>query len=63
MAVMKLFSADWIQNLAILAGHVAAIIFVLGIMGNHLQREEIRTKRAFKPTSLVGTMEPVSSGD
>ena len=62
MIVMKLFAADWIQNVTILAGHVVAVVFVLGIIGNHLEREQVRTKRAFEPKTLVGTMEP-ASGD
>lgn len=63
MLVMKLLGADWMQNIAILVGNIAAIVIVLSILGKYFKTEEMRTKRAFEPTSLVGTMEPVSSGD
>ncbi len=63
MLAMKLLGADWMQNIAILVGNIAAIVIALSILGKYFKTEEMRTKRAFEPTSLVGTMEPVSSGD
>jgi NADH-quinone oxidoreductase subunit H len=63
MLVMKLFGPMWMQNIAILAGNIVVIIAVLSIMGKYFKSEAMRTKRAFEPTTLVGTMEPVSSGD
>ena len=63
MLAMKLLGPDWMQNIAILVGNIAAIVIALSILGKYFKTEEMRTKRAFEPTSLVGTMEPVSSGD
>lgn len=60
MLVMKLFPVAWMQLVAIFVGNVAVIVVVLNMMGDYLKREEVRTKRAFQPKSLVGTMEPVS---
>ncbi|MCB0130106.1 MAG: NADH-quinone oxidoreductase subunit H, partial [Caldilineaceae bacterium] len=63
MLAMKLFSVTWLQYVAILAGHLVGIAVVLNILGRHIKDEDISTKRAFEPASLVGTMEPASSGD
>ena len=61
MLVMKLFSGVvWLQYVAIFVGQVAAIGLILNILGAYFKREEVGTKRAFEPKSLVGTMEPVS---
>ncbi len=63
MVAMKLFGPMWMQNIAILVGNIVVIIAVLNIIGKYFKTETARTKRAFEPTSLVGTMEPASSGD
>lgn len=63
MLAMKLLTAEWMQNIAILAGNIGVIVIVLGILGKYFKTEEMRTKRAFEPTTLVGTMEPASAGD
>jgi hypothetical protein len=49
----------------ILIGNLGAIAWIVVILNRHLLQEEIRTKRAFEPTSLIGTMQPAppSSGD
>jgi NADH-quinone oxidoreductase subunit H len=64
MVAMKLFSAAWAQDMAILAGNLVVLGVVIGILARYFRREQIRTKRAFEPQSLIGTMQPVSqSGD
>lgn len=64
MIAMKLPGPTWMQYLMILAGNIAVAAVVLSVMGNYFKREEVRTKRAFEPKSLIGTMRPVSpAGD
>lgn len=63
MLVMKLFPAQWMQLVAIFVGNIVVIGVVLNMMSNYLKSEQVRTKRAFEPKSLVGTMEPASAGD
>lgn len=43
---------------AILVGNVVVIAIALVAIGRALQQDMIRTKRAFEPTSLIGTMTP-----
>jgi NADH-quinone oxidoreductase subunit H len=62
MLAMKLFGPVWLQYVAILAGNLIVIGIVLNVIGNHFKQEQIRTKRAFEPKSLIGTMQP-ASGD
>jgi hypothetical protein len=33
---------------------------VVNVLTNHFKQEQFRTKRAFEPKSLIGTMQPVS---
>ncbi len=41
-----------------------ALAVLVNILSGYFRREQIRTKRAFEPTSLIGTMRPVTpSGD
>lgn len=58
MIAMKLFTTDWIQDLSILVGNLMVLAFVLRTVGRIFRDEEITTKRAFEPKSLIGTMEP-----
>lgn len=65
MVVMKLPLPGWINSVLVLVANIGVFIAVLNIMGNYFRREMVRTKRAFEPKSLIGTMQPVntSSGD
>lgn len=45
-------------NLGILIGNIAVIGIALAAIGRHLRQDLIRTKRAFEPASLIGTMQP-----
>lgn len=58
MLAMKLFGPVWLQYLAVLAGNLVAIGVVVNVLTNHFKQEQVRTKRAFGPKSLIGTMQP-----
>lgn len=49
-----------LQYLLIFVGNLLAIASVVRVIGSYLRREMVRTKRAFQPASLIGTMQPVS---
>jgi hypothetical protein len=65
MVAMKIPVATWMQNVLILAGNIVAIGVVVSILARHFKGETVRTKRAFEPTSLIGTMQPApeTAGD
>ena len=64
MIVMKLPIPTWLGYMLILGANIGAVVAVLSILGRHFRREEVRTKRAFEPKSLIGTMTPVNqAGD
>ncbi len=64
MVAMKLPVSTWVQYGLILAGNLGTLAIIALVLQRHLVREEIRTKRAFEPKSLIGTMRPVQpSGD
>jgi NADH-quinone oxidoreductase subunit H len=65
MIIMKLPLPGWINAILVLVANIAVVLTVLNIMGDHFKREQVRSKRAFEPKSLIGTMQPVnsSSGD
>lgn len=65
MIIMKLPLPEWINYILVLAANIAVVLAVLNIMGNYFKQEQVRSKRAFAPKSLIGTMQPVnsSSGD
>lgn len=60
MLAMKLFGPLWLQYVAILAGNLIVIGIVVNVLTNHFKEEQTRTKRAFEPKSLIGTVQPVS---
>ncbi len=61
MVVMKIPTPTWIQYALILVGNLGVLGFIIYIIGDHFQKQQITTKRAFEPQTLIGTMEPVSS--
>lgn len=64
MVAQKLPGGIWVQYAAVLAGNIVVMIIVLRVMGTYFRREQMSTKRAFEPKSLIGTMQPVSpAGD
>ena len=48
---------------AVLVGNLVVLAIVARVLGRYLTSEKTRTKRAFQPKSLIGTMQPASSGD
>ena len=63
MVVMKLPGGPWVQYPLLLFGNIAVIAIVSRILGNYFKAEQARTKRAFEPKSLIGTMQPAGQGD
>ena len=49
-------------NAAILVGNLLVLGIGIAAIGRYLRQEMVRTKRAFEPRSLIGTMEPVVEG-
>jgi NADH-quinone oxidoreductase subunit H len=60
MILMKLPIPTWIGYVLILAVNIGAVAVVLSVLGRHFKSEAERTKRAFEPKSLIGTMVPVN---
>jgi NADH-quinone oxidoreductase subunit H len=65
MLALKLPVSTTLQYLLVLIGNLVVVAVVLNILGNYFQREQVRTKRAFEPKTLIGTMQPApeSAGD
>jgi NADH-quinone oxidoreductase subunit H len=65
MIVMKLPFSDVINYPLILIGNLVVIWVVIRVLDRYFKNEMVRTKRAFEPKSLIGTMQPVPpvSGD
>ena len=56
MVAMKLPGGVWVQYPLILLGNLGAIWIVSRVMTSYFKSEQLRTKRAFTPRSLIGTM-------
>jgi NADH-quinone oxidoreductase subunit H len=64
MVMQKLPVGVFAQNVLILIGNIAVVFVVFRVLSGFFAAEEIRTKRAFEPASLIGVMRPVPpSGD
>ncbi len=59
MLVMKLPYPVWVQYVAVFIGNIAVVWIVIDILNRYFRSEQIRTKRAFEPQSLIGRMQPV----
>lgn len=62
MVALKLPGGAFVQYSAVFLGNVAVIAVVLNTLGKYFETEELRTKRAFEPKSLIGTMQPAATG-
>lgn len=62
MIALKLPGGAFIQYSAVFLGNVAVVAVVATVLGRHFRAEEVRSKRAFEPKSLIGTMQPASVG-
>jgi NADH-quinone oxidoreductase subunit H len=58
MLVMKLPLSVFLKYVLVLGGNLAVVGVVFNILGRYIQQEQVRTKRAFDPKSLIGTMQP-----
>jgi NADH-quinone oxidoreductase subunit H len=58
MLALKLPVSTTLQYLLLLIGNLAVVAVVLNVLGNYFQSEQVRTKRAFEPKTLIGTMQP-----
>ncbi|GIK73573.1 MAG: NADH-quinone oxidoreductase subunit H [Chloroflexota bacterium] len=65
MIIMKLPTPMWLNYILVLVANLAVVVAVLNILGKYFQREQVRSKRAFEPKSLIGVMQPArpASGD
>jgi NADH-quinone oxidoreductase subunit H len=58
MLIMKLPLSLFLQYLLVLGGNLVVVGVVFNILGRYIQQEQVRTKRAFEPKTLIGTMQP-----
>lgn len=58
MVAMKLPLATWMQYVLIFVGNIVVVGLVINIMARHFRGEQVRSKRAFAPPTLIGTMQP-----
>lgn len=65
MIALKLPVPTWIQYAAVLVGNLVVMGVVVNILARHFRNETTRSKRAFSPKSLIGTMQPApdAAGD
>lgn len=63
MIALKLPGGKFVQYLAVFVGNVAVIWYVLRTLTTYFKTEATRTKRAFEPTTLIGTMRPANSAE
>ena len=60
--VQKLPISTPVQYVLIFAANVGLVAVVASVLNNYFRTETIRTKRAFEPRSLIGTMQPAEKG-
>jgi NADH-quinone oxidoreductase subunit H len=67
MIVMKLpypSWGGWIPYVLVLVANLAVVAVVLSVLGRHFTNQQVTSKRAFEPKSLIGTTVPVNqAGD
>jgi hypothetical protein len=64
MVAMKLPVATWMQYVLIFVGNLVVVGVVIRILARYFRSEALRSKRAFSPRSLIGTMQPApEAGD
>jgi NADH-quinone oxidoreductase subunit H len=64
MVAMKLPVATWMQYVLIFVGNLVVVGVVVRILARYFRSEALRSKRAFSPRSLIGTMQPApEAGD
>ncbi len=60
--IQKLPVGTPVQYILIFLANVGVVVVVLQAMSNYYKREQVRSKRAFEPRGLVGTMVPAEKG-
>jgi NADH-quinone oxidoreductase subunit H len=65
MVALKLPTPVWIQYVLIFVGNIVVVGVVVNILARYFRTEMVRSKRAFAPKSLIGTMQPApeTAGD
>ena len=58
MVAMKLPMPTWLQYVGIFVGNLVVVAYVVRVLAQYFRGETLRTKRAFAPRSLIGTMRP-----
>lgn len=58
MVAQKLPIPTWMQYVGIFIGNLVVVGVVVRILAGYFRGETLRTKRAFSPRSLIGTMQP-----
>ena len=60
MIVMKLPGGNWVHFPLILLGNLGGFYLVARALSRYFKTEQLRSKRAFEPATLIGTMQPVA---
>jgi len=63
MIALKLPGGLFVQYGAVLVGNLVVIGVVLNILAKHFKQEQVRSKRAFEPKTLIGTMRPATAAE
>jgi NADH-quinone oxidoreductase subunit H len=65
MVALKLPVATWMQYVLVFVGNLVVVGVVINILARHFRTENVRSKRAFEPKTLIGTMQPApeAAGD
>jgi NADH-quinone oxidoreductase subunit H len=65
MVALKLPVPTWIQYVGIFIGNIVVVAVVFSVLARYFRSEQLRSKRAFEPKSLIGTMQPApeAAGD
>jgi NADH-quinone oxidoreductase subunit H len=65
MVALKLPVATWMQYVLVFVGNLVVVGVVVNILARHFRTESVRSKRAFEPKTLIGTMQPApeAAGD
>jgi NADH-quinone oxidoreductase subunit H len=61
MVALKLPGGTTVQYGALLLGNLVVIAIVIRVLSGYFKHEQIRTKRTFEPTTLIGTMQQAPS--
>jgi len=65
MVALKLPVPTWLQYVAVFVGNIVVMAIIVNILARYFRGGQAGSKRAFEPTSLIGTMQPApeTAGD